>query len=71
MRMETYIAAQSERCKAHHEQTSDHAKELYGNGRPGIVADVQDIRLIARIAVFLAGGATLAVISAVTAQLLQ
>jgi len=70
MRLETYIAGQNERCLAHRKQTEGVEHTLYGNGRPGIVVDVQNNRTIARVAVFVASGAFLAFLYAIANKLI-
>lgn len=69
LRLETYIAGQDARCAAHHTATAEHHKSLYGNGQPGIVSQIQRLRVVSSIAAFLAGGTFLALIGAIVSKL--
>ena len=61
-KLDTFIAKQQEHCLAHCEKTKDHHYRLYGNGQPGIINQMEKLRVIASIAAFMAGATFVAVI---------
>ena len=44
LNQETYIAAQKEMCLAHTAKTDILTQKVLGNGKPGLVSDVQNIQ---------------------------
>ncbi len=61
-RLDIFIAKQQEHCLAHCEKTKDHHAKLYGNGQPGIINQMEKLRVVASIAAFMAGATFVAVI---------
>ena len=56
-RFRAYHETQKEICEAHKERTEEHRKAIFGNGTPGLRAEVTRLKVIAGIGAFLSGGA--------------
>lgn len=59
-RVEIYIAAQQKECAAMKSQMRDVKKTLYGNGDPGLKANMQRILTWLRVLAIVASGFTIA-----------